>query len=162
MACVPIRALISVTGVSMGVEDRPGTKWCLECGSCEVARYSHSQRKETSIHSFVRLSAVAAFVLLGVAAKAESLRCEDKSAIEGDSKISVFYKCGQPLLQDSFCAPVYISQRLQPVPEPFASTFVPCQQTEVWLYDRGPGNLMATVRFRSGIVQSITYGRVPH
>ena len=29
---------------------------------------------------------------------------------------------------------------------------------EEWLYDRGPGNLMATVRFRGGVVQSIRYG----
>jgi len=47
------------------------------------------------------------------------------------------------------------------VPEPFASVLVPCQQVEEWLYDRGPGNLMATVRFRFGRVQSIVYGRVP-
>jgi hypothetical protein len=38
---------------------------------------------------------------------------------------------------------------------------VPCQQTDEWLYDRGPGNLMATVRFRSGSVLSIVYGRQP-
>lgn len=47
------------------------------------------------------------------------------------------------------------------MPEPFASAIVPCQRIEEWLYDRGTGNLMATVRFRSGVVQSITYGRVP-
>jgi hypothetical protein len=34
-------------------------------------------------------------------------------------------------------------------------------QIEEWLYDRGPGNLLATVRFRYGVVQSITYGRSP-
>lgn len=34
---------------------------------------------------------------------------------------------------------------------------VPCQEIEEWLYDRGPGNLVATVRFRAGVVQSITY-----
>jgi hypothetical protein len=50
---------------------------------------------------------------------------------------------------------------LNPVPEPFGSLYVPCQPIEEWLYDRGPGNLMATVRFRSGRVQSIVYGRVP-
>jgi hypothetical protein len=30
---------------------------------------------------------------------------------------------------------------------------------EEWLYDRGPGNLLAVVRIRSGVVQSIHYGR---
>jgi len=94
-------------------------------------------------------------------ASAESLRCSGGIADEGDSRISVLYKCGQPLLQDRFCAPLVYSQTLQPVPEPWASAFAPCQQVDEWLYDRGPGNLMAMVRFRSGAVLSITYGRVP-
>jgi hypothetical protein len=102
------------------------------------------------------------FAVQGVPASAESLQCNGYIAGEGDSKLSVLYKCGQPLLKDSNCAPVYYSGTLQPVPEPFASAFVPCQQVEEWLYDRGPGSLMATVRFRSGVVQSITYGRTPH
>jgi hypothetical protein len=38
---------------------------------------------------------------------------------------------------------------------------VPCQQIEEWLYERGPGQLTATVRFRAGVVQSIRYGRDP-
>jgi hypothetical protein len=38
---------------------------------------------------------------------------------------------------------------------------VPCLPVEEWVYDRGPGNLVATVRFRSGIVHSIVYGRSP-
>jgi len=96
-----------------------------------------------------------------LAAAAESLRCNGSFASEGDSRQSVLYKCGPPLLKDNYCAPVYYAQTLQPVAEPFASAFVPCQSIEAWLYDRGPGNLMATVRFRSGTVQSITYARVP-
>ena len=47
---------------------------------------------------------------------------------------------------------------LQPVPEPFASTVVPCLVVDEWLYERGPGSLAATVRFRAGVVLSITYG----
>ena len=92
---------------------------------------------------------------------AESLRCSGGIAAEGDSRISVLYKCGQPLLKDGHCPPVYYRGTLQPVPEPFAGAFVPCQPTEEWLYDRGPGNLVAIVRMRSGVVQSITYGQVP-
>ena len=34
-------------------------------------------------------------------------------------------------------------------------------QTDERLYERGPGNLVAMVRLRSGKVQSIRYGRVP-
>ena len=107
----------------------------------------------------------ACFVACGIfqasPASAESLRCNGYSASEGDSKISVLYKCGQPLLKDNYCSPVYYSQTLQPVPDPFASIYVPCQQIEEWLYERGPGQLPATIRFRAGVVQSIRYGRDP-
>jgi len=112
--------------------------------------------------NFIGRACLAATVAVQcIPASAESLRCNGGIAAEGDSRISVLYKCGQPLLKDSYCAPVYYNQTLQPVPEPFASAFVPCQQTEEWLYERGPGNMVATVRLRSGVVQSIAYGRVP-
>lgn len=94
-------------------------------------------------------------------AHAESLRCNGASAAEGDSKLSVLYKCGQPVLSDTFCAPVYLPGSLDPVPAPLAGLYVPCQPVEEWLYDRGPGSLMATVRFRDGKVQSIRYSRLP-
>ena len=95
-------------------------------------------------------------------AGAESLRCNGHFTDVGDSILSVLYKCGEPLLKDSYCAPVYYFNRtLQIVPDAYANTVVPCQLVDEWLYDRGPGNLMATVRFRSGRVQSIQYGRDP-
>lgn len=100
-------------------------------------------------------------LVLPTAVQAESLRCNGNITSEGDSRMSVLYKCGQPVLVDAFCAPVYYAPTLAPVPQPFASVVVPCQQVEEWLYDRGPGNLMATVRFKSGVVQSITYSRTP-
>jgi Protein of unknown function (DUF2845) len=108
-----------------------------------------------------RFIVVTGAMLCSFPAAAESLRCPGGSVAEGDSRVAVAYKCGQPLLKDSFCAPVFYSGTLNPVPEPFASVLVPCQVTDEWLYDRGPGNLVATVRFRSGTVSSITYGRVP-
>ena len=110
---------------------------------------------------FGRIGLLAAAALLNAPAHAESLRCDGGIAAEGDSRLSVFYKCGQPVLRDDYCAPVYSWGWLQPVPEPFASAVVPCQPMEEWVYDRGTGNLIATVRFRSGVVQSITYGRAP-
>jgi len=90
---------------------------------------------------------------------AESLRCNGAIAAEGDSKISVFYKCGQPLLVETSCAPVYYPGSVYPVPPSLAG--VPCQPVEEWLYERGPGNLVAIVTFRDGKVQSIRYGRMP-
>lgn len=100
-------------------------------------------------------------VLACATARAESLRCNGSSAAEGDSRVSVLYKCGKPLLADSYCAPVVYAQTLQPVPDAVAAAFVPCQPVEEWVYDRGPGNLVATVRFRAGVVQSIRYGHLP-
>jgi len=104
-------------------------------------------------------------VLIGVAfagpVRAESLRCSGGSSEVGDSRLSVLFKCGEPLLRDAYCAPVFYQGSLNPVPEPFASLAVPCLPIDEWIYDRGPGNLMATVRFRSGVVQSIRYGRSP-
>lgn len=94
-------------------------------------------------------------------ASAESLRCNGQIVSEGDTRLALLYKCGQPLLTDTYCAPVYYAPTFQLVPEPFASIVVPCQVVEERLYDRGPGNLMALVRVRSGVVQSIQYGRSP-
>jgi hypothetical protein len=94
-------------------------------------------------------------------AQAETLRCSGGSAGEGDSRVSVLYKCGQPALKDSFCAPLYYGPDLQLVPEPWAGTVLPCQPIEEWLYERGPGNMTATLRFRAGVLQSIRYGRSP-
>ena len=94
-------------------------------------------------------------------AHAESLRCSGGIAAEGDSRLSVVYKCGQPQLVDAFCAPVVHGGTPWVVPPAYAGLVVPCQATEQWLYERGEGNLVATVRFRGGTVQSISYGRTP-
>jgi len=94
-------------------------------------------------------------------AAAETLRCNGQSASEGDSRIAVLHKCGRPTLQDSYCAPVVYADTLNPVPDAVAAAVLPCQPVEVWLYDRGPGQLMASVRFRAGVVASIVYGQQP-
>ena len=109
-----------------------------------------------------RLAGVVVVVATAVTAspaRAESLRCNGSIASEGDSRLSVLYKCGPPLLRDAYCAPVVYVQTLNTVPDPFASAFVPCQAVEEWLYERGPGEMTATVRLRSGVVQAILYGQ---
>jgi hypothetical protein len=106
------------------------------------------------------LAGLAVLLSLPGLAAAESLRCPGGIAAEGDSALSMVYKCGRPQLADSFCAPVFFTGTLQLVPAPFAA-IVPCQQVEEWLYERGPGELLATVHLRSGVVQSIRYGREP-
>lgn len=106
--------------------------------------------------------AVAALIGSGATgAHAESLRCNGMSAAEGDSRLSLLYKCGPPLLAQSYCAPVFYGPSLQPVPPAFAGNVLPCQPVEDWVYDRGPGSLMATVRLRGGQIESIRYGRYP-
>ena len=107
------------------------------------------------------VGAVALANVIAPPTQAETLRCTGGSAGDGDSRISVLYKCGQPALKDSFCAPLYYGPDLQLVSQPWAGTVLPCQSIEEWLYDRGPGNLIATVRFRAGRVQAIVYGRQP-
>lgn len=102
---------------------------------------------------------VAGFVLsaLPFVACAESLRCSNGIAAEGDSRLAVISKCGQPTLRDGYCAQLYISGTV--VPGAVTNTYAPCIYTEEWLYERGPGNFPATLRIRDGRVQSITYGR---
>lgn len=107
----------------------------------------------------VRIALVlAALCAVSGAAQAESLRCNGRIASEGDSRISVLHKCGEPLLRDTFCEPVYIAGAREPLAPAFAALVVPCQPVDEWLYDRGPGQLVAVVRFRAGVVQSIRYG----
>ncbi len=92
-------------------------------------------------------------------AHAESLRCNGEIVSEGDSRLSVLRRCGPPALQDRQCAPVYVAGRLQPLPDHIAARVAPCVPIEDWLYERGPGFLTATVRFRAGVVQTVLYGQ---
>jgi hypothetical protein len=115
----------------------------------------------TSIRARIGVVASVALWACGLPVQAESLRCSGGIAAEGDSRLSVAAKCGQPLLKDSFCAPLQDIRTGRTVVDPFSGAGFACQPVDEWLYDRGPGNLMATVRFRSGVVQSIVYGRVP-
>ena len=108
-----------------------------------------------------RLLFAVILVLAAGPTAAESLRCPGGIVAEGDSRLSVAYKCGQPVLTDQFCSPVLYGRTLNPVPESVAGLYVPCQPVEQWLYERGPGNLVATVRIRGGAVQSISYGKAP-
>ena len=108
-----------------------------------------------------RILLVAAALAIGHPAHAESLRCSGGIVDEGDSRISVLRKCGQPQFADTFCAPVYFGGTLRPVPDPYIGTIVPCQQIDEWLYERGEGNMVAAVRLRAGAVLSIRHRRDP-
>jgi hypothetical protein len=107
------------------------------------------------------LAAAALLLLLPAPARAESLRCHGASVAENDSRLALLHKCGPPLLADSFCAPVYLPGAWYPLPAALAGAVAGCQLVEEWLYDRGPGSLMATVRLRDGRVLAIRYGQQP-
>lgn len=114
-----------------------------------------------ALRSGVCLAVCAALGLgLGLhrAAHAESLRCHGDIVSEGDTRLTVLRRCGQPALKDARCAPVFVAGRLQPLPDHLAALVAPCVSIEDWLYERGPGFLPATVRFRGGVVQAIFYG----
>ena len=94
-------------------------------------------------------------------ANAESLRCSNGSVSEGDTKSSLLYKCGPPLIADRECASGVIAQ---PGPglfyDPFApNVLLPCLPVDIWLYDRGPNNLPVTVRLKDGRIVNIVYGK---
>jgi hypothetical protein len=108
-----------------------------------------------------RLAIVVVSFTFGGLAMADTLRCTGGLAGEGDSRASLVYKCGQPVVSDSFCAPVYVKDSPYPLPEHIALRVAPCIDVEEWIYERGPGNLAATVRLRSGRVESIKYARSP-
>ena len=114
--------------------------------------------KAEHVKFFVQIGLASVVLAWWLPAQAETLRCNGHIVETGDSQLSVRHHFGEPLLQDAYCAPVYYSPGFQRVPEPFASAVVPCLLVDEWLYDRGPGNLAATVRFRAGAVLSITYG----
>jgi len=116
---------------------------------------------EAHMNAIVRICCAIMLVAASTAAGAESLRCNGQSVSEGDSRLSLLYKCGEPSMADVYCVPINYQPMLQPVSAGYESVVVPCLLVEEWLYDRGPGNLIAVVRIRSGTVQSINYGRQP-
>lgn len=105
----------------------------------------------------LRTAAGAAALMFANAASAESLRCNGEIASTGDSKISVMQKCGEPMLKDTFCKPVMAAVPWSPYPVVLPPHIAPCELVDEWMYDRGPGNLLATVRFQRGVVDSIRY-----
>ncbi|MCY7314954.1 MAG: DUF2845 domain-containing protein [Rubrivivax sp.] len=103
----------------------------------------------------------AATALLALPAQAEPLACAGGTVSEGDSRLSLIYKCGPPVLTDADCSPMYQVGTLQRVPDWLAVPVVPYSVIERLLYERGQGNLLAVVHMRSGVIRSISYSRQP-
>jgi hypothetical protein len=101
---------------------------------------------------------IAIGMLMSGAAQAEQLRCTGGFAVEGDSRLAVLQKCGEPRLRDTVCLPVWQRGVYGTGPVPWVALSPGCEPVEEWLYDRGPGYLPATLRFRWGRVAGVLYG----
>nr|WP_297383324.1 DUF2845 domain-containing protein [uncultured Roseateles sp.] len=112
----------------------------------------------TSMMRLVRRISLALIAVFGAGAQAQSLTCSEGSVREGDGKVWLLRYCGQPAVADSYCARV-VSPPI-PVPNGNGALYQPvsCVMTDEWLYDRGPGNLVAVVRMREGRIVSIRFG----
>ncbi|MEY4563895.1 MAG: hypothetical protein RLZZ618_3172 [Pseudomonadota bacterium] len=105
-----------------------------------------------------RFAALAVFMVTGVTAHAQSLRCQGALAEVGDTKYAVLQKCGEPAFKDGFCKPLEVwvptgrgGYRVPP-------QALPCQWVDEWSYNPGPGYFVAIVRFESGAVSGIRTG----
>lgn len=92
---------------------------------------------------FFNLAALVCLASLPAAAGAQSHRCGNDLANVGDSKASVFDKCGEPYFKDTFCkdGPSYA-----------------CERVDEWTYKPGYGQFLTTLRFERGQLVSIRYG----
>ncbi len=105
------------------------------------------------------LAALAVAAFSGTA-HAQSFRCNSTLASVGDSKASVYSKCGEPMMKDSHCRPVP-----QPVYAPGATindrpvaAVAACENVDEWTYNPGYGQFMTTLVFERGMLTAIKYG----
>ncbi len=85
------------------------------------------------------------------AAPAAALRCGTDLVHEGDHKIEVLNKCGEPLWQERWRDEVFERSSFDTLEK---RTIV----VEEWIYDFGPTRLLYIVRFRNGRVSAIDTG----
>lgn len=106
------------------------------------------------------LSAVllAATSLAAVHAQTLSFRCKNDLSNVGDSKASVYQKCGEPVFRDAFCKPVERTAPHKDVAGNTVPSTAVCETVDAWTYNPGVGQFMTTLRFESGKLVSITYG----
>ena len=95
---------------------------------------------------------------------AESFRCANGIASDGDSKAAVLGKCGEPVVQHSFCrtaAPPTEAAAQEPGPAVTVNV-LPCITVDEWTFNPGKGKFLTTLRFHDGELASIEQGdRIP-
>jgi len=99
-----------------------------------------------------------AFVVANAMAEATTFRCKSDLVSVGDSKASVFLKCGEPLVKDTFCKPAETKDAAVPQGGKPVALSVPCETVDEWTYNPGYGQFLTAFRFESGRLVSITYG----
>jgi hypothetical protein len=116
-------------------------------------------------HTVLSTVLVAAVALWTGSAVAQSLRCNGDLASVGDSMITIFQKCGQPVFKaEPYCKRVQLQ-----VPQAYGQpqypggpgTVIvtpPCITIEEWTYNPGAGQFWTTFRFENGQAVAIVYG----
>lgn len=111
------------------------------------------------------LVAAAVVTFCPAGADAQALRCNGDLAAVGDSKASVYRKCGEPVLKDSYCKPMpllYVGQPQTLLRDRPTVIVQPCETIDEWTYNPGSGQFMTTFRFQNGEAVAIVYGdRIP-
>ncbi|HEY8940505.1 MAG TPA: DUF2845 domain-containing protein [Cellvibrio sp.] len=94
---------------------------------------------------------------------ASSLRCGSKLANVGDTKAEIIEKCGEPIMTDTFCAPLVAANQVQGIQNGDNNiqnniAIAACENVEIWTYNPGSGKFMTNLYFSRGQLQTIRYG----
>lgn len=94
---------------------------------------------------------------------ADSLRCNTKLALVGDTKAEIIDKCGEPVMTDSFCQPIAANTQAQGVQVGNNNVqnniaIAACENVDIWTYHPGSGKFKAHLYFARGQLQSVRYG----
>ena len=114
----------------------------------EISMTTHSAKQITGVA--LLLGATAIFSLLAGPAQA-AMRCGSKLVTNGDHKVEVLHKCGEPVLKE------YRGFRYQSYP-PYHSHglhSVIGADVEEWTYNFGPRRFMRLVRFANSKVERV-------
>lgn len=96
-------------------------------------------------------------------ASAGSLRCGSKLAQVGDTKAEIIEKCGQPVMTDTFCAPLVAANQIQGIQNGDNNiqnniAIATCENVDIWTYKPGSGKFITNLYFSRGQLQTIRYG----
>ena len=103
-------------------------------------------------------AAAASTALFSTFAFGQSFRCKSDLANVGESKASVFQKCGEPVFKDAFCKPSSEVIKPNTASGETVVNVLPCENVDEWTYNPGYGQFMTTLRFEAGKLVSIKYG----